>query len=179
MVVRTRLIFANRSIQIENTSYVCIFFFFFSTTFITNCRKRGYIYIYSSGNVIWETEKKVDDSFNGDPCSFIFIAMNENSVSCRFDRPTVPVDSRVRFSRKKKCNLNPSQGKQPLIKKKKQTENVSCEFKFISTICLIMYNTSNSRTIDGAVFFFDLCFYSDTDHSYSKRMKQKITRLKK
>lgn len=129
MVVRTRLIFANRSIQIENTSYVCIFFFFFfpPRSSPTAESEDIYIYIYSSGNVIWETEKKVDDSFNGDRCSFIFIAMNENSVSCRFDRPTVPVDSRVRFSRKKKCNLNPSQGKQPLIKKKKT--NGKCKLR--------------------------------------------------
>lgn len=139
------MIFANRSIQIENTSYVCIFFFFIFFFFLRHVHHQlqkarisiYYIYVYSNGNVTWETEKKVDDSFNGDRCSFIFIAMNENSVSCRFDRPTVPLDSRVRFSRKKKCSLNPSQGKQPLIKKKKK-KNVSCELKFISTICLII-----------------------------------------
>lgn len=74
---------------------------------------------------------------------------------------------------KKKCSLNPSQGKQPLIKKKKK-KNVSCELKFISTICLII--TLRTRELLnnwwGGIFLWS-CFY----HSYSKWTKQRITSL--
>ena len=97
----------NREYVLRVYFFFFLFFFFFFLHHVHHQLQKArisiyYIYVYSNGNVTWETEKKVDDSFNGDRCSFIFIAMNENSVSCRFDRPTVPLDSRVRFSRKKK-----------------------------------------------------------------------------
>lgn len=48
---------------------------------------------------------------------------------------------------KKKCSLNPSQGKQPLIKKKKKKYKLRVELKFISIICLIITLALRTREL--------------------------------